>query len=154
MNILVRRLLQSHYRIFEPEAMARKRSAIQKGVNYSQGPQKQSTRVIAPTPSPPLEKIPKRQSSTRVISGAKRKASTASATPVLKRAASSAVLVAPEGREASPDEGESQNSELDDGDQATQKRLPAVNSEILPLPWKGRLGFAYSPPNSSLTEDV
>ena len=152
MNILVRRLLYSEYRILERIEMPRKRNASQNGANYSGPPKHQ--RVISPTPSPPLEKFSNRQFSSRVVSGAKRKASTPSPKPMLKRAASSAVLEAAEDREASPDEGESQNSELDDSDQATQKRQPAVNSDILPLPWKGRLGFAYSPHKSFLTEDV
>ena len=153
MNTLVRYLPRSQYKLLKLAAMPRKQSAIQNGAIYAR-PSKPA-RVLSPTrPSPPLEKFSKRQYSTSVISGTKRKASTQSPAPVLKRAASSMVLEAAEDREASPDEGESQNSELDDGDQATQKRLPAVNSDILPLPWKGRLGFAYSSPNSSLTEAV
>lgn len=51
-------------------------------------------------------------------------------------------MEAPGDREASPDEGESQNPDLDSSDQATQPRKPSVNSDILPLPWKGRLGYA------------
>ena len=152
MNILVRHLLRAEYKLLKLATMPRKRSSIQNGAIYARP--STPARVLSPTPSPPLEKFSKRQYSTRVISGTKRNASTQSPGPALKRAASSMVLEAAEDREASPDEGESQNSELDDGDQATQKRLPAVNSDILPLPWKGRLGFAYSSHNLSLTEDV
>jgi hypothetical protein len=144
MNILVQHILRAEYKLLKLAAMTQKRSAIQKGAIHAR-PSKPA-RVLSPTPSPPLEKFSKRQYSTRVISGTKRKASTSSPAPAFKRAASSMVLEAAEDRETSPDEGESQNSELDDRDEATQKRLPAVNSDILPLPWKGRLGFAYSPP--------
>lgn len=139
MNIVFRRFVQSSYRLLRPLEMPRKRSAFQNGSATAD----MATKAISPIPSPPQSKSAKRQSSTTAISGAKRKAPSQSPKPVLKRAASSAVLEAVEDREASPDEGESQNPELDDGDQATQKRRPAVNSDILPLPWKGRLGFAY-----------
>jgi len=62
-----------------------------------------------------------------------------------KRKPQSAVVENPEDRQASPDEAESQNDELgNDGVQATQVRQPAVNSPHLPLPWKGRLGYAYN----------
>jgi UV DNA damage endonuclease len=115
------------------------RSAVQNGSTAAN----MSMKAISPTPSSPRLKPTKRQSSTRTVSGTKRKALSLSPTPVLKRAASSAVQEAVEDREASLDEGESQNPELDDGEQATQKRQPVVNSDILPLPWKGRLGFAY-----------
>jgi hypothetical protein len=99
---------------------------------------------------PPI--IPnKRQPST--IGATKRKARSL-ATPALKRAASSTVLEAEVDRQTSPDEGESQNSDLDDATQATQPRQPAVNSDILPLPWKGRLGFAYRTPNSNSLDSL
>ena len=86
--------------------------------------------------------VPKRQSLTINVSGTKRKASSLSPKPLLKSAASSGVLEGLEDIEAVPIVRESQSPELDDGDQATQKRQPAVNSAILPLQWKGRLGFA------------
>jgi len=61
-----------------------------------------------------------------------------------KRKAQSAVVENLEDRQASPDEAEAQNPELGDDDyQTTQARQPAVNSSIQPLPWKGRLGYAY-----------
>jgi hypothetical protein len=98
-----------------------------------------SVSELAPSPVIPS----KRQLS--ITSETKRKARN-SAPAALKRAASTTVLDAVVGsvRQASPDEGESQNPDLDDAGQAIQPRQPAVNSDILPLPWKGRLGFAYS----------
>lgn len=100
------------------------------------------------TKLPPPITPAKRQSSTKRTLGAKRKALPKL---TLKRPASSAGLEAPEDGEASPDEGELQNPELDD---ATQARQPAINSDILPLPWKGRLGFAYILYFSRLIVDV
>jgi len=93
--------------------------------------------AVSTIPAPPSRKL-----SSRNASGTKRKASPPTDSPTLKRNISSAVIEAAEAREASPDEGESQNPDLDSSDQATQPRQPAVNSDILPLPWKGRLGYA------------
>jgi hypothetical protein len=94
---------------------------------------------VAPSTNvPPITVTPPKRNTSQPT---KRKASNPPKTPT-KRVASHSVLEAPEDRAASPDEGESQNTDLDDGDQATQARLPAVNSDILPLPWKGRLGYA------------
>jgi UV DNA damage endonuclease len=103
------------------------------------------------TMSRPRQTPQKTQSSNKSISGSKRKISNPSPTSKLKRVASSAVLEAPEDKEASLDEGE---TSLENGDQAAQARLPAVNSEILPLPWKGRLGFAYESDRSLVTVGV
>lgn len=37
------------------------------------------------------------------------------------------------------------HGELVEGADATGKRAPAVNSDVLPLPWKGRLGYVGHP---------
>ena len=142
MTLVLRRFILSHNGILGRLEMPRKRSAVQNGSISTSVSTKEA---ILPIPSPPPSKPPKRQSSARTLSGIKRKASNPASMPPLKRATSSAILEATEDRGASPDEGESRNPELDEGDQATQKRQPAVKSDILPLPWKGRLGFAYSP---------
>jgi hypothetical protein len=92
----------------------------------------------------------KRQSSHQIITGTKRKALPK---PNLKRAAPFAVFEATEDK-VSADEGESQNPQLDDDDQSSHSRQPAVNSDILPLPWKGRLGFACILCISMLIVDV
>jgi UV DNA damage endonuclease len=103
-----------------------------------------SKSTISPTPTPIPSPQPKSKPSSRNISGTKRKSSSISTEEPVQNL-SSTVIEAPEAREASPDEAESQNPDLDDGDQAAQTRQPAVNSDVLPIPWKGRLGFAYPP---------
>jgi hypothetical protein len=127
--------------------MPRNRSAVQNGSTESPATKFSKIR----TTSAPRQTPPKTQSSTESISGTKRKISNPSPKPKLKRASSSAVLEAAEDKEATPDEGESQNPYLDNSNQA---RLPAVNSDILPLPWKGRLGFAYESDRSLVTVGV
>jgi UV DNA damage endonuclease len=114
--------------------MPRKR-ALANGAVENAPPPKPTSPTSRPSPSP-------MHKASRSVSGTKRKASPSTESPPLNRNISSAVLEAAEAREASPDEGDSQNPDLDSSDQATQARQPAVNSEILPLPWKGRLGYA------------
>lgn len=120
--------------------MPQKRKAVSNSSNNAPATKLQ---IRASSLSPPVIP-PKRQSSTKSISRTKREALPKTN---LKRVTSSAVL------EVS-DEGESQNPEFDDGDQSSQTRQPAVNSDVLPLPWKGRLGFAYILCFLRLTIDV
>lgn len=105
-----------------------------------------ATSSITPPHSPPRQiSNSKRQSSRQKASGTKRKALSVSTEPVKRSGLSAAsVLEDPADHDASPDSRESENPELDSSDQATQLRQPAVNSELLPLPWKGRLGYAYA----------
>ena len=120
-----------------PQKRAVANSAAVK-ISLSSKPVSTTRNAIATMPPlPPARKTPARR-----FSGTKRKALPLTELPASKRNASSAVIEAAEAREASPDEGESQNPDLDSSDQATQPRQPAVNSNILPLPWKGRLGYA------------
>jgi UV DNA damage endonuclease len=121
--------------------MARKRMLLPNGVAVSTTAE---TSTVTPPPSSPNPPA-KRKISTRTTSGTKRKPSLLSSEPASVKPPSSTVIEASENREASPDEGKSQNPDLDDGDQAAQTRHPAVNSDILPIPWKGRLGFACRP---------
>jgi hypothetical protein len=140
MPLLPRILPKATLRIQVLFVMARKRVLIPNGVAVST-----TAETAAITPPPSLPNLPaKRKISTRTTSGTKHKPSPTSPEAVSVKQLSSTFLEAPEDREASPDEGESQNPDLDDGDQAAQARQPAVNSDILPIPWKGRLGFAYT----------
>ena len=143
MPLLPRILPKATLRIPVLSAMARKRILIPNGVAVSTTAEMST---VTPPPPPSLPNPPaKRKISTRTTSGTKRRTSLISPEPVSVKRLSSTVIEAPQDREASPDEGESQNPDLDDGDHAAQARQPAVNSDILPIPWKGRLGFAYRP---------
>lgn len=95
---------------------------------------------------------PKGQASTKIVSVSKRKQSILLPEPLLKHAASSVGLNPHEDPEVSHYESKSKNPVLGDSDQdqAAQSRQLPVNSDILPLPWRGRLGFAYEFPRRRL----
>jgi hypothetical protein len=127
-------------------AMPRKQGA---GVKGSMDPLPSSLPTLA------SEYIPrKRRASSKHILAATSKMPRVPPKPPLKRTAPSIALVAPEDRKASSYKNESQNPNLDDTTQTAQARKPLVNSDILPLPWRGRLGYAYDIPLPGLITDV
>src|SRR5579862_433948 len=98
---------------------------------------------IAATTSPALP-AQKRKASKKQVSETKRKARSPTLDPIKRAISTATVLEDPTDRDASPDARESENPDLHSSDQAVQPRQPAVNSTVLPLPWKGRLGYAFS----------
>ena len=118
--------------------MPRKRTAVKDSLGRA------VSSITRPHSRPRQISNSKRQSSRQKASGTKHKALSVSPEPVKGSALTAAsVLEDPADRDASPDSREFENPELDSSDQASQLRQPAVNSELRPIPWKGRLGYAY-----------
>jgi len=135
MSAVLKQLRLAFYRGL---VMPRKRAVLNGTIETAAA---SSTITANPTTPTPLS-----NASTEKVSGTKRKAKSPppKADANQSSLSSATVLEDPADRDASPDSRESENVDLDSSDQATQLRQPAVNSDILPLPWKGRLGYAYS----------